>query len=409
MFLMPLGVGLPVLAQKAPIPWPAALHPGLREPLERAGRDGRIAVIVSLRDVETSSRPVSGSRLRDRPERIRSLRRNSELARQSVGAYLERHNAGRIRPLWHINAVAFEAAGDVILEVAGRPDVVSVRLDEAIQMSHRQPGAGAGRGPTVEGDVYANDSKGLAGEPEPLGAHARLTDGDVPVEWHVSMVNAPQVWAAGLMGQGVVVATMDTGVDLQHPDLQGSWRGGGNSWLDTVGVYETPHDSDGHGTGVMGVLAGGSAGGTAIGVAPLAQWIAVRIFDDQGGSTFSRAHEGFQWLLDPDGDPNTDDAPDIVTNSWEIRDHVNECVLEFYDDIRLLREAGIAVVFAAGNSGPTIYTSVSPANYDNVVSAGAVDDERMISLGSSRGPAACGGVAVFPLVVAPGRGFARPT
>ncbi len=404
--LMVLGVGIPTLGREASASRPSVMDRRLGEVLEQADPDGRIAVIVSFRSIETPSRRLSDGSRRDRPLLIRSLRRDAERAHGPVRAFLEQRGVGRIRPLWHINALAFEATSDVVLDVAGRPDVVSVRLDQAIHIESRCcPRAGS---TIVRRSAAADDAAepaALAGGPEPSGSQPRLLNGDVQAEWHLAMVNAPQLWTAGLMGQGVVVATMDTGVDIDHPDLQGSWRGGGNSWLDTVGVYESPHDSDGHGTGVMGVLVGGSAGGTAIGVAPLAQWIAVRIFDDQGGSTFSRAHEGFQWLLDPDGDPNTDDAPDIVTNSWEIRDHVNECVLEFYEDIQLLREAGIAVVFAAGNSGPTIYTSVSPANYDNVVSVGAVDDGQVISLGSSRGPAACGSVAVFPLVVAPGEGI----
>ena len=52
------------------------------------------------------------------------------------------------------------------------------------------------------------------------------------VEWNLQKVHADDVWALGYTGQGIVVANMDSGVDMSHPDLSGSWRGGSNSWFD---------------------------------------------------------------------------------------------------------------------------------------------------------------------------------
>ena len=71
---------------------------------------------------------------------------------------------------------------------------------------------------------------------------------------------------------------MDTGVDADHPDLA-NWRGGLNSWYDPNGQHATPYDSNGHGTQSMSLIAGGSAGDSAIGMAPDAQRIAVKIFN----------------------------------------------------------------------------------------------------------------------------------
>src|SRR3972149_324648 len=110
---------------------------------------------------------------------------------------------------------------------------------------------------------------------------------------------------------------MHTGADVSHPDLVTRWRGGSNSWFDPYGQHPmTPTDLSGHGTWTMGVIVAGDAGGTSIGVAPQASWIAVKIFDDQDSSTATAIHQGFQWLLDPDGNPATPDAPDVVNNSW---------------------------------------------------------------------------------------------
>jgi bacillopeptidase F len=199
----------------------------------------------------------------------------------------------------------------------------------------------------------------------------------------------------------MVVAGMDTGVDVNHPDLASRWRGGNNSWFDPNGEYATPHDNSGHGTQVMGLAVGGDAGGTAIGVAPGAQWIAVKIFDSSGTASLSGIHQGFQWLLDPDGNPATDDAPHVVNNSWGFPQLLDQCYLEFETDIQVLKAAGIAVAFSAGNKGPAGSSSESPANNPGGFAVGAVDSALGIASTSGRGPSACSGT-LYPEVVAPG-------
>lgn len=88
-------------------------------------------------------------------------------------------------------------------------------------------------------------------------------------------------------------------MDALHPDLAASWRSGPNSWFDPNGEHSTPYDANGHGTQTMSLMAGGDFGGTAIGVAPGAWWIAVKIFNDADVASLSVIHQGFQWLLDP--------------------------------------------------------------------------------------------------------------
>jgi subtilisin family serine protease len=119
-------------------------------------------------------------------------------------------------------------------------------------------------------------------------AHVLSTTTTGAPEPNISVINAPALWSLGFRGQGVVVASMDSGVDATHPDLAARWRGGSNSWYDPYGQHPTvPTDVSGHGTWTMGVMVGRDAGGTSIGVAPDAQWIAVKIFNDSGASTFS--------------------------------------------------------------------------------------------------------------------------
>jgi hypothetical protein len=119
-------------------------------------------------------------------------------------------------------------------------------------------------------------------------------------------------------------------------------------------------------------------------------------------ATTAAIHQAFQWLLDPDGNPTTNDAPNVVNGSWTMG--APGCDLEFQLDLRALRAAGMLPVFAAGNGGPAASTSYSPANYPEALSVGATDSADTVHGTSSRGPSACGG-GVFPKLVAPGVGI----
>jgi len=262
---------------------------------------------------------------------------------------------------WIFNGFSVTGTVDVINSLANDPDVWTITPDD-IQVV---PAVGA---------------------PEP----------------NISLVNAPALWSMGNYGQNVVVASMDSGVDVYHPDLAGRYRGGPNSWFDPYGQHPTtPIDLSGHGTQTTGIMVGGDTGGTSIGVAPGAQWIAVKIFNDQGGSTATAIHQGYQWLLDPDGNPLTDDAPSAVNTSWTFANP--GCNTEFEADLASLRAVGILPVFAAGNGGPYSNTSYSPANNPSAFAVGAVDNNKQIYAYSSRGPSACTNyTGPFPKLVAPG-------
>jgi subtilisin family serine protease len=274
----------------------------------------------------------------------------------------------RFTPYWIFDGIAVEAVQSVIDEIAARSDVVGVDTDRTVW------------------------------EPAP----ATLAAPAGPPEPNVSLINAPAMWDLGFTGQGIVVASMDTGVDATHPDLAASWRGGTNSWFDPYGQHPAaPVDLNGHGTSTTGVMVGRDSGGTSIGVAPDAQWIAVKIFNDQGSATSSGIHAGFQWLLDPDGNPTTPDAPQVVDNSWSLTNP--GCDLTFQADLQALASAGILPVFAAGNSGPSAGTSASPSNYPEALAVGATDGSDVVADFSSRGPSTCGGrQSVYPDVMAPG-------
>jgi len=341
-----------------------ALTVQLQATLNARAPADEVAVIVTLSDQVDIGTRLRSDRRRD-PGLIKALKAKAALTQNPLKTFLKNHGAQRVRPLWVINGVAARVRADAIPHLASQPGVAVVRLDQTLQ------------------------------------APAVTTGTSAPPEWNLSAIHADDLWALGHTGRGIVVANMDTGVDPYHPDLNGKWRGGANSWFDAHGEHNTPYDEHGHGTQTMGILVGGAAGGSAIGVAPDATWIAAKIFDDDDSAQLSDIHLAFQWLLDPDGNPDTPDAPDVVNASWGLDGSAGQCVLEFSSDIQTLKAAGIAVVFAAGNSGPDGFSSGSPANNPGALATGALDNTLSIAEFSSRGPSACDG-GLFPQLSAPG-------
>jgi cell division septation protein DedD len=105
--------------------------------------------------------------------------------------------------------------------------------------------------------------------------------------------------------------------------------------------------------------------------------------------------------LNPDSNLQTNDAPNVVNNSWTFG--YPGCDLTFEPDLQALVAAGITPVFGAGNYGPSGSTSPSPANNPSAFAVGATDNNDAIYSLSSRGPASCGQPSVtYPALVAPG-------
>lgn len=117
--------------------------------------------------------------------------------------------------------------------------------------------------------------------------------------------------------------------------------------------------------------------------------------------TTSSIHQAYEWVIDPDRNPATADAPHVVNNSWAFERP--GCETEFQGDIAVLRAADILPVFAAGNAGPAGATSRSPANNPGAFAVGSIDNNAVVAPESSRGPSACADDdATFPELVAPG-------
>jgi subtilisin family serine protease len=339
--------------------------------LQSLGPNEEVGVIVRFTGKVDPQHFRGADRKQRRAGMVRELKRKADTDQSEALALLATKKASRLRQLWIINGLAAKVPVSLIDDLQRLRGVEEVALDSEIRLSAVPSACGFS-----------------------------------PAGWNIDAIRAAEFWVLGHDGSGVVIASMDSGVDWNHPDIAPRYRGGTNSWFDPNGQHATPYDANGHGTWSMGLLVGGAAGGANIGVAPGARWISVKIFNDSDAASLSGIHAGFQWLLDPDGNPDTDDAPDIVNNSWVMANTVNECNQEFADDIATLKAADIAVVFAAGNTGPLPGSSVSPSNNPQSVSVGSVGEASgtlFVSDSSARGPSACTG-GIYPQVAAPGVG-----
>jgi len=340
------------------------IEPELLRAVRASAPDREFPVIVTLSEQPDLAALQGLDRKARRGQLVAALQSHAAAHQAPILGYLNAVGARKTRSLWMVNAVATTINGAALEALANLPSVAGIRADAVVT------------GPQTS---FA---------------------GAAPQSWNLFMVNAPVVWDHGYTGQGIVVANVDSGVDGNHPALAGKWRGGANSWYDPRGQYTAPYDPSGHGTQTMGLMVGVNGDGLAVGVAPDATWIAAKAFDDAGNAYVSDLHLSYQWLLDPDGDPASDDAPDVVNSSWSLTNE-GTCSTEFEQDIQMLKMAGIAVAFSAGNYGPSPGSDASPANNSNGFAAGAVDVNADIGLFSSRGPSACDGT-IFPEVVAPG-------
>lgn len=244
------------------------------------------------------------------------------------------------------------------------------------------------------------------------------------VEWGVARVRAPEVWAAGFTGQGVVIGGQDTGYAWTHAALQSKYRGwNGTSadhnynWHDAIhsgggscGANSTvPCDDHGHGTHTMGTMVGDDGLGNQVGVAPGAKWIGCRNMD-VGNGTPATYSECFQWFIAPTDlngqNPNPSRAPHVINNSWGCppSEGCNPASLQLV--VENTRAAGIVVVVSAGNAGPGCSTVNDPPGiYDASFSVGSTTSGTgdPISGFSSRGPVTVDGSnRLKPDVSAPG-------
>lgn len=175
------------------------------------------------------------------------------------------------------------------------------------------------------------------------------------LSWPIKVFDVEKAWDYS-QGEGVIVAVIDTGCDLNHEDLR-------NNIVDGYNFVERnhyPQDVNGHGTHVAGTISAGNNTVGMVGIAPNSKIMPLKALADNGSGSNQDVSDAVIWAADH--------GANLITMSLGSESPFDP--LE--KAIDYATKKGCIVFCAAGNSGTD--TDIQyPARYDNAISIGAID------------------------------------
>ncbi len=184
------------------------------------------------------------------------------------------------------------------------------------------------------------------------------------VPYGIDLVNAPDAWPY-TMGSGAIIADIDTGIDLTHPDIP-------NIIASTSFTSQPVQDSVGHGTHTAGIMAAPGKAGGVIGVAPQAGLLIAQVFDSQGNTADSDVIAGIDWAIS-----NGAQVINMSLGGSATDPALSQACANAF-------AAGAVLVAAAGNDGND--SPSYPADYPSVISVAAIDQSKQVASFSDYGP-----------------------
>jgi len=317
------------------------------------------------------------------------LKEHSERKQSEVIDFIDRGNGEVHNTFWIANAILAEIEVGALDELMKFDQIWKIHENFEVEINHQN-----------SQNFPANDE---------LGFQSVQTDNTTEdLTWGLDRINVSEVWRGGKIWEGgfngtdVRVAVSDTGVNIEHPDIEGKLRTvdaddphypGGWIEIDREGEIvqdSTPHEQHrGHGTHVSGTVVGGNASGTNIGVAPGVDLMHVGMFSERY-PVCSQLLATLEWKLEPRdrhgdrldevyGGDIEDYRPHVASMSWG--GDYEEYRSEFEEPIRNLRSAGIMPVTSMGNNGEG--TIGTPGSIYEDISVGASDPDDNIAAFSS--------------------------
>ena len=177
-----------------------------------------------------------------------------------------------------------------------------------------------------------------------------------PYQYNLTKINAPAAWDINQSNNSIKIAIIDTGVQLNHPELAAKLLPG----YDYVDYDNIPEDGNGHGTHVAGIAASITNNGVGIaGTAPLASIVPIRVLDNNGQGTIGNVGNGLVFAAN--------NGVQVVNLS--LGGPMGDAFLQAA--VQYAWERGAVIIAAAGNDN-TSYPIV-PASYPNVIAVASTN------------------------------------
>lgn len=172
-------------------------------------------------------------------------------------------------------------------------------------------------------------------------------------QWPLDVIGAEVAWGQ-TMGEGVTVAVIDTGVDLEHEDLVAQLAPG----KDLLDDDPTPQDVNGHGTHVAGVIAATRGNDLGIvGVAPKARIMPIRALDSEGVGTPAAVIAAVRWAVENGASVINLSVTEVISQGGSFASSLTSAIEDAW-------AKGVIVVLASGNLGTA--GESSDASYERV-------------------------------------------
>lgn len=251
--------------------------------------------------------------------------------------------------------------------------VPSGQMNEALKVLSRSPGV-----------LSVNPAQKIK---TTEAAGPQVTDPHYSEQWGLSKAEVQKAWGLGATGVGITIATIDTGVDVNHPDLKSNLVAGYNAITGKTGLSAV-QDNNGHGTHVAGVAAAGLNGEGIVGVAYQAKIMPIKAMNRLGEGTDDIVADGIIWAADHGAQ-----IINLSLGSNEETDILREA-------IQYAQAKGALLVAAAGNKEENLSKNsiTFPAAEPGVLAVTATDlrDQRAsFSLTGPQASLAAPGVSIF--------------
>lgn len=384
---------------------PQGIAPDLEIARRAAAPGDLVPVAIVMAEQADVERLLPTARLLPRVERrsfaMAELKGLANATQPRVRAFLaaaEAHGeAADVRPLWIANGIAARVTSAVLDDLLRFDEIRSILWDPPIP---------AGEAEDVSGDVSGQVD---TSEPEDAPNQA----GTPEIWWQLTYVHAPEVWALGYRGEGVVVALIDSGTDRNHSDLSSRiWNNAGeipansidddqNGYIDDTWGWDFEYsdnnpmpDAQAHGTNCAGIIAGDGTGGLATGVAPAALLMTLKVntwtqniaaiqYAIANGADVISMSRSQKWRFNPKPDydwwrANTDN--ELLAGIFHANSIGNEGDNQGTDPIPF------NIAAPGGSPSPWRHPDQVQAGVSGIVGCGAVDQFNVIAPYSSIGP-----------------------